>query len=59
MTVAEAIQTLSDLRDEKEHELSVKECHAIGIALIVLVALEDPKVTMVDKLIAMTDNPSN
>ncbi|MBA7696218.1 hypothetical protein ES703_104861 [subsurface metagenome] len=59
MFVEGAIQTLSDLRDEKGHELSVEECHAIGIALVIMIALEPSQVTMINALIVMTATPQN
>ncbi|MBA7687665.1 hypothetical protein ES703_96129 [subsurface metagenome] len=59
MTVAEATKTLSDLRDEKGIDLSIQECNAIGIALVVMCALEPSQVDLIDHIIAMTDNPQN
>ena len=59
MTVAEAIKSLSDLREEHGIDLSVQECHAIGIALVVMIALEPSQVVMIDHLIAMADAPDN
>jgi len=59
MTVAEAIKSLSDLRDDYPQDLTVQECHAIGIALVIMCALEPGQVDLIDHLIAMTDNPQN
>jgi len=59
MTVAEAIKTLSDLWLETGIDLSLEECHAIGISIVVLVALEPSQRDMVDALLAMPDVSSN
>ncbi|GAI94148.1 unnamed protein product [marine sediment metagenome] len=59
MTVAETIKHLSDLRADNVDELTVEQCHAIGIALVIMVSLEPSQVTMIDKLIAMTVAPDN
>ncbi|MBA7546802.1 hypothetical protein ES705_39201 [subsurface metagenome] len=59
MTVAETIKTLNDLRGEKGVDLSVQECHAIGIALVVLIALEPSQAAMIDLLLAIPNSHSN
>lgn len=59
MTTAEAIDTLADLRYTRNADLTVQECHAIGIAMVVLIALEPSQRDMVDALLAMPDASSN
>ncbi|MBA7553556.1 hypothetical protein ES705_46149 [subsurface metagenome] len=59
MIVAEAIISLSELREQKGVDLSVQECHAIGIALVIMIALEPKQVVMIDHLLSMTDAPVN
>ncbi|MBA7548676.1 hypothetical protein ES705_41141 [subsurface metagenome] len=59
MTVAETIKILNALREEKVIDLSVLECHAIGIAIVVLVALEPSQCAMIDQFLAMHYSDSN
>ncbi|MBA7525860.1 hypothetical protein ES705_18018 [subsurface metagenome] len=59
MTVAETIKILNALREEKLIDLSVQECHAIGIAIVVLVALEPSQCDMIDQFLAMPYSHDN
>ncbi len=59
MDVDEAIGTLSELRDDKATDLTTNECQAIGIALVVLIALEPSQHKMIDALLAEPNASSN
>ncbi|MBA7683870.1 hypothetical protein ES703_92256 [subsurface metagenome] len=59
MTVAETITTLDTLRAEQVNDLTVQECHALGVALCVLIALAPSQVEMIDQFLAMSYPPSN
>ncbi|MBA7555992.1 hypothetical protein ES705_48686 [subsurface metagenome] len=59
MTVAEAIKYLSDLREEVSNDLSIQECQAIGVALLVLKTLEPSQRAMVDALLFVPVASSN
>ncbi len=59
MSVAETIKILNDLRERKGIDLTVQECHAIGIALVVLVALEPSQCAMIDQFLAMPYSHDN
>ncbi|MBA7535519.1 hypothetical protein ES705_27777 [subsurface metagenome] len=55
MTVKEAIQTLSELREKQRRYLSVQDEQAIGIAMVIMIALIPSQSAMIDALIDMKD----
>ncbi len=59
MTVAQAIKALSDLRDEYEPNFTTEQCEAIGIAMVIMAALEPSQVVMIDELLALTYKRQN
>lgn len=59
MTVDEAIAALDLLREEQGTDLSNPYCRAIGIAITVLSSLIPSEKEMIDRLLAMSDVPSN
>ncbi|MBA7529918.1 hypothetical protein ES705_22123 [subsurface metagenome] len=59
MNTIEAIEILSDLRDNPCPEVSAAQCHAIGIAMVVLVSLVPAQREFIDALLAMPGFPNN
>ena len=59
MTVAEAIRALEELREDTGIDLSVDECHALGVAITVLVALDPDERDMIDAILSMPDRSDN
>jgi uncharacterized protein YwlG (UPF0340 family) len=59
MTVAEAIKILNDLREKEGVSLTVHQCHAIGVAIVVLVSLDPSQAAMIDQFLAMPYSHDN